>query len=75
MELKSRKNPEKYKILKIKKNPLKSGEFSVKFDASNLPKGKLALTVLDSDLNSTVVKTDDYFKLYETVNGNLGYKN
>lgn len=74
MELKSRKNPEQYQILKIKKNNLKPGEYSVKFDTSHLPKGKLAITVLDADLNSTVVKTNDQFNLYETVNGNLGYK-
>lgn len=73
MELKNRKNPGTFKILNIRKQFLNNGKFSVKFNTEDLPDGKVALTVLDEDLNASVIKTDKIFKFYETVNGNLGY--
>ena len=44
-----------------------------KFKANELSKGKLALTVLDKDLNGAAIKSGMQFDFYETVNGNLGY--
>ena len=75
IEIKSRKNPENYKIIKLKKNLLKPGEYKAQFQTENLPKGKIALTVLDEYLNTSVIKTRKQSGLYETVNGNLGFIN
>jgi len=73
LEVKSRKNPTNYLVLEIKKNLFKSGEYIVQFKTNKLPKGKLALTVLDKNLNGSVIKSGMQFDFYETVNGNLGY--
>lgn len=73
LEVKNRKDPTQFIVIDIKKNRFKSGEYSVQFKTDNLPKGKLALTVLDKDLNGSVIKTDMRFDFYETVGGNLGY--
>ncbi|MFW2435778.1 glycosyltransferase family 2 protein [Staphylococcus cohnii] len=73
LEIKSRKDPTNYTVLKIKKNLFKSGEYTVQFQTNKLPKGKLALTVLDENLNGSVIKSGMQFNFYETVNGNLGY--
>ncbi|MGI8189132.1 glycosyltransferase family 2 protein [Staphylococcus epidermidis] len=73
LEVKSRKNPENYKIINLKKNLLKSGEYTAQFQSDNLPDGKLSLTVLDEDLNTSVIKTRRQSDFYETVNGNLGF--
>lgn len=73
--MKSRKNPENYQVIKLKKNLLKPGEYKGQFQADNLPNGKIALTVLDEDLNASVIKTRRQSDFYETVNGNLGFIN
>ncbi|MCZ4237868.1 glycosyltransferase family 2 protein, partial [Staphylococcus equorum] len=73
LEIKSRKDPTNYTVLKIKKDFFKSGEYTVQFQTNKLPKGKLALTVLDENLNGSVIKSGMQFNFYETVNGNLGY--
>lgn len=73
LEVKNRKDPTKYTVLNIKKNRFKSGEYSVQFEENKLPKGKIALTVLDKDLNGSAIKSEMQFGFYETVNGNLGY--
>ncbi|ALM55829.1 hypothetical protein [Staphylococcus equorum] len=44
-------------IIKLKKNLLKPGEYKAQFQTENLPKGKIALTVLDEYLNTSVIKT------------------
>lgn len=75
IEIKSRKNTENYKIIKLKKSLLKPGEYKAQFQTENLPKGKIALTVLDEYLNTSVIKTRKQSGLYETVNGNLGFIN
>ncbi|WP_413475669.1 glycosyltransferase family 2 protein [Staphylococcus equorum] len=75
IEVKSRKNPENYQVIKLKKNLLKPGEYKGQFQADNLPNGKIALTVLDEDLNASVIKTRRQSDFYETVNGNLGFIN
>ncbi|PNZ69685.1 glycosyltransferase family 2 protein [Staphylococcus croceilyticus] len=73
LEVKNRKDPTQFIVIDIKKNRFKSGEYSVQFKTDNLPKGKLALTVLDKDLNGSVIKSGMRFDFYETVGGNLGY--
>lgn len=73
LEVKSRKNPTNYTVLEIKKSLFKSGEYTVQFKTNKLPKGKLALTVLDENLNGSAIKSEMQFDFYETVNGNLGY--
>lgn len=73
LEVKSRNNPEIYKILNVKKKLFKPGEYTVQFQTDHLPKGKVALTVLDKDLNASVIKTRIPSHFYETVGGNLGY--
>ncbi len=73
IEVKSRKNPENYKILNLKKNLLKPGEYTAQFQEDNLPNGKMALTVLDEDFNTSVIKTRRQYGFYETVNGNIGF--
>lgn len=73
LEVKNRKDPTQFIVLDIKKNRFKSGEYSVQFTTDHLPDGKLALTVLDKDLNGSVIKSGMRFDFYETVGGNLGY--
>ncbi|MFC0138152.1 glycosyltransferase family 2 protein [Staphylococcus petrasii] len=73
LEVKNRKDPTQFIVIDIKKNRFKSGEYSVQFKTGDLPKGKLALTVLDKDLNGSVIKSGMRFDFYETVGGNLGY--
>ena len=73
LEVKHRKNPTQFIVLDIKKHRFKSGEYTVQFTTKNLPNGKLALTVLDKDLNGSVIKSGMRFDFYETVGGNLGY--
>ncbi|HCX0265338.1 TPA: glycosyltransferase family 2 protein [Staphylococcus aureus] len=73
LEVKNRKDPTQFIVLDIKKSRFKSGVYSVQFKTDNLPKGKLALTVFDKDLNGSVIKSGMRFDFYETVGGNLGY--
>lgn len=73
LEMKSRKDPTDYKVIELNKTFLKFGEYTVRFNTNKLPKGKLALTVLDKHLNGSVIKSGMQFDFYETVNGNLGY--
>lgn len=73
LEIKHRKDPTQFIVLDIKKHRFKSGEYTVQFTTKNLPDGKLALTVLDKDLNGSVIKSGMRFDFYETVGGNLGY--
>lgn len=73
LEMKSRKDPTDYKVIELNKTFLKPGEYTVRFNTNKLPKGKLALTVLDKHLNGSVIKSGMQFDFYETVNGNLGY--
>lgn len=73
LEIKNRKDPTNYTVLEIKKHLFKTGEYTVQFKANELSKGKLALTVLDKDLNGAAIKSGMQFDFYETVNGNLGY--
>ena len=73
LEVKHRKDPTQFIVLDIKKHRFKSGEYTVQFTTKNLPDGKLALTVLDKDLNGSVIKSGMRFDFYETVGGNLGY--
>ena len=75
LEIKHRKYPEQFKVIKIKKKKFKRNKYTVEFNTNDLPKGKLALTVLDNDLNSIVIKTGFPNGFYETVNGNLGFIN
>lgn len=73
MEVKNRKDPTQYHILKVQNNLFKPGEYSVKFKTGNLPKGKIALTVLDEEFNSSVIKIEGDFGFYKTINDNLGF--
>lgn len=73
LEVKHRKDPTQFIVLDIKKHRFKSEEYTVQFTTKNLPDGKLALTVLDKDLNGSVIKSGMRFDFYETVGGNLGY--
>ncbi len=73
LEVKNRKDPTQFIVIDIKKSRFKSGEYSVQFKTDHLPKGKLALTVYDKDLNGSVIKYGMRFDFYETVGGNLGY--
>lgn len=73
LEVKHRKDPTQFIVLDIKKHRFKSEEYTVQFITKNLPDGKLALTVLDKDLNGSVIKSGMRFDFYETVGGNLGY--
>lgn len=73
LEIKERKDPTNYKIIKLKKNPFKNGEYTALFKSNNLQNGKWALTVLDKDLNASVIKSGMQFGFYDTVNGNLGF--
>lgn len=73
LEIKHRKYPEQFKVIKIKKKKLKKNKYTVEFNTNDLSEGKLALTVLDNDLNSIVIKTGFPKGFYETVNGNLGF--
>lgn len=61
LEIKSRKDPTNYKVIEINKNLFKSGEYTVRFNTNKLPKGKLALTVLDKHLNGSVIKSGMQF--------------
>lgn len=73
LEVKHRKDPTQFIVLDIKKHRFKPGEYTVQFTTKNLPNGKLTLTVLDKDLNGSVIKSGMRFDFYETVGGNLGY--
>ncbi|COE59183.1 putative glycosyltransferase [Streptococcus pneumoniae] len=77
IEVKNRKDPTQYHLLNIKKNALKPGEYLVKFNTGNIPKGKVSLIVLDKDLNSSVIKTENQAEsqpgFYKTINNNLGF--
>lgn len=74
LEIKNFKDPTDYKILKLKSNPFKKGEYSVQFQSDNLQKGKWLLRALDKDYNNGVIKSSKQFGFYDTVNGNLGFK-
>lgn len=77
IEVKNRKDPTQYNLLNIKKNVLKPGEYLVKFNTGNISKGKVSLIVLDKDLNSSVIKTENQAEsqpgFYKTINNNLGF--
>ena len=77
IEVKNRKDPTQYHLLNIKKNALKPGEYLVKFNTGNISKGKVSLIVLDKDLNSSVIKTENQAEsqpgFYKTINNNLGF--
>lgn len=77
IEVKNRKDPTQYHLLNIKKNILKPGEYLVKFNTGNISKGKVSLIVLDKDLNSSVIKSENQAEnqpgFYKTINNNLGF--
>lgn len=75
LEIKNRKNPSDFVVLPVQRKRFKPGQFTVEIDQASLPIGRLAVTVLDADLNSVTVTSNDYFNMYRTIGGNLGLVN
>lgn len=73
LEIKHRKHPDQFNVKKINKKRFSKNEYNVVFDTNGLSEGKLALTILDNDLNSIAIKSGFPNGFYETVNGNLGF--